>query len=731
MAKLRPRARIIRTIGDQLISGPDAALIELVKNAYDADSPYVKIKIIPKNPDNPGGLLVVQDRGHGMSYDDVVERWFEPATNEKQVRRHSPGNRLMLGEKGIGRFAVSRLGGKTKLISFAEVSECEFTRVIVRIKWKEFSSDRYLEDIDIPIKQLKLRGNRFNTGVKLKISELRDVWTRKRIESLVRELRRLASPDDGGEEFNIHLDLSEISVKNSGFDGVALLKELNTDVTAENVEIEDHTVIIPFKVQEHADYKLSGEFSPKGSFTGSFIICKGDNVLQTIDVPAPPCEPDELECGPLNVQINVYDRETDSISDLFKRMGLDFDRIGIRAARKILNDNAGIAIFRNGFRIRPYGEPENDWLELERQRVQYPTKKLGSSQVSGRVEIANERISHLVERSSREGLEHNGALDRLKKLITGVLLHVEDRRLDFREKAGLSRKASGDVGQVKTLASLQAVSKAVNKLPAEHRELIKKAISRDSDALTASLEEIDAYQKLLQSRASLGLVVAQVIHEGRRILNPMSTAAKSLFEHKGFLLEKSKQGDIFRKQFPEYAAVLGEGTRDLSRLFKRLDPVSGRRRGKPSGFAIREIVLSSIALFKSQLTDNNINTEVEVHRSAMVFGYIEDYQSALMNIIENAIYWLASSAQKSHNISISHISMRGSERLLVSNDGPEIDDGYIHRLFQAGFSLKSNGTGLGLAIAREACRASKGDLLFDANTPETTFIIDFPTFNAN
>ncbi|MEK6293734.1 MAG: ATP-binding protein, partial [Paraburkholderia tropica] len=120
MAKLRPRARIIRTVGDQLISGPEAALIELVKNAYDADSPSVTIRIVPPNEDLPGGLICVQDFGHGMTLETVTNGWFEPATDDKLKRRYSPGGRRLLGAKGIGRFATSRLGTQTRLRSITK-----------------------------------------------------------------------------------------------------------------------------------------------------------------------------------------------------------------------------------------------------------------------------------------------------------------------------------------------------------------------------------------------------------------------------------------------------------------------------------------------------------------------------------------------------------------------------------------------------------------------------------
>ncbi|MDX8398741.1 MAG: ATP-binding protein, partial [Gallionellaceae bacterium] len=113
-------------------------------------------------------------------------------------------------------------------------------------------------------------------------------------------------------------------------------------------------------------------------------------------------------------------------------------------------------------------------------------------------------------------------------------------------------------------------------------------------------------------------------------------------------------------------------------------------------------------------------SEVKAH------GYVEDLQAVLLNIIENAVYWLSSSSQTSRNISITHEIKKNFVRLYISNDGPVLDASFLPRLFHAGFSLKSDGTGLGLAIAREACRASKGDLNFDSSKPDTTFVVEFP-----
>jgi signal transduction histidine kinase len=111
----------------------------------------------------------------------------------------------------------------------------------------------------------------------------------------------------------------------------------------------------------------------------------------------------------------------------------------------------------------------------------------------------------------------------------------------------------------------------------------------------------------------------------------------------------------------------------------------------------------------------------------VAYGYEEDVQAALMNIIDNAIFWLATSDQP-RRMSIDAAANAKSIRIVLRNNGPLIDPPYVERLFEAGFTLKSSGTGLGLAISREAMRRSKGDVIFDQDSPETTFVIVIPRF---
>jgi len=725
MAKLKPRARIIRTIGDQLISGPEAAIIELVKNAYDAEASYTEVKF--NYFVTEGFSITVKDDGHGMTYEDIINNWLEPATDVKVKAINSINNkRRLLGAKGIGRFAVSRLGDISLLTSTAdniETGKLETSSICV--DWSLFSADKYLEDIEIDIIREE-ETNDSNLGVEIEISELRDTWTKKQLERLILELRRLSHTRDD-DEFSIYLDLKSFDQETAGFDGEELFEKHNNSLDVSN-EFPNNkkNLIQPFVIGNVADYKLEGQFLKDGTFKGVFQIQRGDDAKKIIELPPIVLADDEAPCGAVSIKLNIFDREVDSVTKLFERMGLNFNKIGIRRARQILTDMSGISIARNGFRIRPYGAPDHDWLELQAKRVQDPSKKFGSDQVSGYVEIEDEKLSGIVERSSREGLEVNDQFRRLKTLISNLLPHIEERRFDFREKAGIGRRPATNVDKAREASKLKQVYKALDKIPEEFRIKLVKAIEKDAAAINVMLDEVDAYQKVLQSRAALGLVVAEVIHEGRRLLDPMLTSTKTLKADHKYAFEDSEIGKLYRNNFPAEIETLLKGGTGLGRLFKRLDPISGRKRGRPSNFKLLGVISDTLEIMNHTLESNSIVIEQSIPTDIICYGYKEDLQAGFLNIIENASYWLSTSQDNDRYIYVK-VSMAKSKVLIsIANNGPAIDEDYYDRLFDAGFSLKSDGTGLGLAIAREACRASKGDLRFDETKADTTFVIEFP-----
>lgn len=148
----RPSARLISTIGEDIIKDMHAAVVELVKNAYDADATEVTITF--KNTDDKKLILLVEDNGHGMTEDVIVNKWLVPSTSDKFIRKVSPKGRVMQGRKGIGRFATAILGEKLYLKTMSENKKTE-----IEINWNDFSGNRYLDEVLVDVKTFNEDGD--------------------------------------------------------------------------------------------------------------------------------------------------------------------------------------------------------------------------------------------------------------------------------------------------------------------------------------------------------------------------------------------------------------------------------------------------------------------------------------------------------------------------------------------------------------------------------------------
>lgn len=720
MVKLRPRARIIRTIGDQLISGPDAAIIELVKNSYDADSSTVKIRIIPRNEGDNEGAILIEDDGHGMSSNDILEKWLEPATTNKIETKTSPKGRRMLGAKGVGRFATSKLGQHLELSSKFTIDDGKLEKTTIVLDWDVFNRSRYLDEIEISM-SCTTEESTHPPGTSIHISGLSYSWGERELRSLIKELRRLISPIFyKNNAFQIHLDLSAFTEEKSGFDGQSLVAGKLHQLDGEGV---DPTLITPLISMRHAQhYSVSGDFEENGEFSGFFSNNRKSGERTQIKIPASVMQAGESNCGRVKIELSIIDRESSAIDDLIERLNLR--GINKFEARRILDENMGIGIYRNGFRIRPYGDPETDWLELERRRVQDPSLRIGHNQVWGMVEIENEEKSRLVERSSREGLEHNGSFLRLKRLATDLLRVVEQDRFAYRESAGISRKKESTTDTVRDRASFPAVEREIKKLPKHFRDRIESALQKDRTKLRTAIEDLESYQQLLASQSALGLVVAQVLHDGRRFLSIINTRAKSLADGAPRAFEDSAFGKLYRENLTSRADSIYESALGLGKLFKALDPISGKKRGRPSDLDVKKIIDRCLDLFADPIQGAEIEVIKDFGEESFISrGYEPDLMAATLNILDNAIYWLARApAQR-----IIEIRITGSKkyvRISISNNGPPIEDRFRQRIFNAGTTLKNDGSGIGLAIAREALRASKGDIILAEESELVTFIIE-------
>lgn len=706
--QFKPRARIIRTIGDQLISGPEAAVIELVKNAYDADASFVWIKFTP--PLEAGeGRITIKDNGHGMSLSDVQDKWMEPATSSKGGLRFSRRlRRPLMGSKGIGRFAAAKLGQKMGLNSISGV-EGELHEVLIpEIDWSIFDGDAYLADIKIDYLTQTSPGP---TGTEIEVRELNETWSEAKLRRLHLELRRLISPleqSDPDNAFKIFLDLSACTQEAAGFNGAELVgATVDESLVQAEGEPPPAFEVDPFPLLTTCDYEVQGFFDVAGMFEGTMQIRRGGQAPIAIDLSVP-LDDDEEPCGIVGVHLYIFDREAQTVRQTMSRAG--FGELTATQGRKILDEIAGVAIYRRGFRVRPYGDPENDWLTLDRSRVQNPSLKIGHNQVAGYITVDDQAGSGLIERSSREGFEQNGAFVRLGRLIQKLLTEqVEPRRYAFRKQTGISRPSSTTFEEVRVLSGLKKIRELIATLPEADQPAAEAIVAKESAQLIDKITVLEERQRVLEAKSSLGAIISEVLHEGGPAVAYLSTTSgrlQTMFPDLRAGGERQRQAE---EAFPDRLHNMRKNALRLAELFKALRPLSGGRRGQPQFFRPIEPIAAAKALFGTHETHINIEGGASAPE---IVGYPDDLMTAMVNLLSNSVHWLEEAQTPNPRIDVRLFTQGRDLVIWVDDNGPGVTPEFAEDIFDVGFSLKADGTGLGLNIAKEALARSEGALLF-------------------
>lgn len=686
--KIRPAGRHILTIGRELIQDNYAAVIELVKNAYDADSSDVSIEF-KKTFGIDKYSVVISDNGHGMSRKAVVDNWMVPSTEDKIKRRHSPFGRMLQGSKGVGRYATSILGNDL-LLETTEANKGEKTTVYV--EWDNFEEAQYLDDVDILIETVKVLEP---SGTTLTINgdnEFLKEWDKERFRKLRIELKKLIAPMSGiFDNENTNEDF-RINLKVKGFPNV------------ENVE----EAIEPFPIFELYDYKISGTIYSNGKGELTYSSQKTRNI-PTETFPLNFKNP--TKCGKIDVDIRVYDRDTEAIAALEKR-GLEKysnSPFGKLTARQLLNHYNGIGVYRNGFRIRPLGDAGFDWLKLNGRRVNNPTLRISSNQVIGYVQIQSDDESDLIEKSARDGLRENEAFNRLQFITTEVISQLETRRYKYRRKIGLSQSTAKVKENLKVLFSSDDLIKDVLTVLRRYKvnkkiiDIIVKLIEADTLEKNKVVDEIETIVAIYQVEATLGKIVNVVLHEGRKPLSSFKEQI-SYLNHWFESYQKTKNATELEK-IMRIVNSMDQNAKNFVDLFEKLDPLAARKRTIKKPLSLKKTIQEVFIIFEKEIESNNISVEVKGPDDAEYSARVQDIYAIFTNLIDNSIYWLREEKAEIRKITI-EIEMDGnSPRYIDYHDtGIGIDPDFIDSqvIFEPGFTTKPNGTGLGLSIAGEA-----------------------------
>ena len=672
-ATFKPRARLLIQLGDQLIKNESIAIVELVKNSYDADANIVNIYM--ENVDDPEkGVIIIEDDGYGMSTEIVKNVWLEPGSDFKSKKiqnlEFSPKyKRLPIGEKGIGRFGVHKLGSTIEMTTKAKNNK----EVFVKIDWTDFNNYRYLEDVPIKIYERDIpkifKGE--STGTNIVISHLRKQWERGIARGIKRSITALVSPFESLDSFNPKFDIVD---KPGWFSGLLDWEKVK-DYSLFNFEV----IIEGNKISSFKYQFTPWETMPKISYRE---VTTDDKIVNTF-IELENLKGQKISLSNHSIGKIKFEGYIFELDAFLLRMGVS-DKSGFKT---YLRENGGVRVFREGLRVYDYGEPENDWLDLNLRRVNQPTKKISNNIILGAIYLERQQSSDLIEKTNREGFVENDAYLAFKDSILHTIELVETLR--YIDKARLKSIYGPTPKSAPVMHLLDKVQDYVNKKvkdPEVKTELTKYLVKIEVDYRRVT-------NNLLKA-AGAGLSMSVVIHEIEKIIAEVTKVIQA--ENSSDRLMKLVKH--LSSLIDGYSEIISESSKSFENIKLIINQALFNTEYRLEAHNIEVI---------KEFENYNGTNKLKITRNLLV--------SSLMNLFDNSIFWLEKAYNGNQNLNKKiFIDLSENEKhifLIISDNGTGFliptDD-----ITEPFVSAKPGGIGLGLHIASEIMEAQNGRLFF-------------------
>lgn len=689
----RPRARLLQLLGDQLIGSPRLAVFELVKNAYDADAENVTVSLEGLRTSTPS--IVVQDDGDGMDIDVIRDIWLVPAHDHRGLQRsqlkRTRLNRLPLGEKGLGRFAVHKLGDAIELVTRAAGKlEC-----VVQIDWSSLIAKEFLSEAEVTVssREPQIFTGR-ETGTRLTISNLRDVnWTRGEVRRLLRQITSISSPfKSRSDQFNTELKVPEHPEWVAGVPDINVLLDRapwHFVFSFENGQIDwdyEFRGIPGMKLERRRASMQAGRLqviSDRDADGGASSQGAASKKAKKVTADSAVTE----GIGPVTGEFYVFDRDR----EVLRLLG------DSQLIENFLDENGGVRVYRDSIRVYNYGEAGDDWLGLDLRRVNTPTRNISRNIIVGAVDLSLEQSQGLIEKTNREGFVENASYSNLRRIVLGALALLEVERKIDKENIRSITGQGRDPEVANITQPLQALREAAgkHKLSAELDPLINKAEKNYNEMRDTMLQA---------GLSGMGLaIVFHEIEQGVRILH-------DAIEDGGDLATVQIQARELVRVLDGFSELLRKGDKrnnSLKHLVKRARDLNRVR------FRNHSVQLVCPALEEGA---------PDIERS-FAFGLL---LGAINNLLDNAFYWLQvrwpEGGEDERKIYINiDADIAGHPAIIVADTGPGLQDD-PERLTRPFFSRRPDGMGVGLYYVNMVMELNGGHLAFpdpaEANVPE-------------
>lgn len=831
-------ARAARLIGRENIGTPQGAVTELVKNAYDADSAVCAVLFLPRWERTPDKVddreyqsllrvspladqyfdkvgeywivkpdleaeqaqalqtsfsqllnLWIVDNGHGMSAEVIEDRWMVIGTDTKEINDRSVGGRVVTGAKGIGRFALDRLGQECELFSGLPQSD-ETTHWLV--DWSEFEgAGKVISDVEALLEtdplslattyaQLgldkvlpKLRPEEngpgkpidFANGTAIRIGLLNDIWDARDSLRLKETLEALLPPHDRGE-FDIFV-YDHRSQEQSGFIDNFPPDQFDYRLLA-NV-LEDGTVTITLDRREidvprirprvfELDATKNAPFR-KTDFEAGSVTYKTD--LAKVTGAAGDTLLDYQAIGPFSFTLYFFKLTNPTTDNLLRYPQKNFD---VNKRRRWLKSSGGIRLYRDNFRVRPYGEPSSttyDWLLLGDRvaRNPAPASRIGwrvpPTQVAGTLHITKDGNPHLADQSNREGVMNERAFEAFRTVVLGLIKEFENDRayvlgqfstafdLDHKEEkeAEEGRRIAGEVlgttseseKDESTTTDRKSESPAQPDLFTPKEDSDGKEENRDnalalrqvSQAYSSEVRKNESLRddiQVMRGMATLGTVLVSFTHELKQIKANIDSRSKRLSDAIEAVVDKERLADLRTAHNP---------FRMLERLRKQDEKVSrwvnfalsavspSKRRKRPVDLG--DYITGLAGYWDEFLNSKSVTLESNAKPASgiVILAHEIDLDSIFYNLINNSVEaFVKPSPPIDRQITITVDSdSDGWIDILYQDNGPGISNEFniAEDIFQFGISSKKEaangdavGTGLGMWLLKTVVEEYNG-----------------------